>query len=128
MGMAIDVMDGGLREDFGFEHLAWFYSGRRGVHCWVCDDKARKLSNEARSAVATYFEVRVFIKLHVPMPFMNFLSLLIPHSSNTRSIWELIRTRTIIFRVHSILHYLVPTKSLNHNSSKVSYPQKDMAS
>ena len=59
MGMAIDVMDGGLREDFGFEHLAWFYSGRRGVHCWVCDDKARKLSNEARSAVATYFEVRV---------------------------------------------------------------------
>lgn len=59
MGMAIDVMDGGLREDFGFEHLAWFYSGRRGVHCWVCDDKARKLSNEARSAVATYFEVNL---------------------------------------------------------------------
>ena len=57
MGMAVEVMDGGLRNDFGFEHLAWFYSGRRGVHCWVCDDKARKLSNEARSAVATYFEV-----------------------------------------------------------------------
>lgn len=59
MGMAIEVMDGGLREDFGFEHVAWFYSGRRGVHCWVCDDKARKLTNEARSAVATYFEVNL---------------------------------------------------------------------
>ena len=59
MGMAIEVMDEGLRKDFGFEHLAWFYSGRRGVHCWVCDDKARKLTNEARSAVATYFEVSV---------------------------------------------------------------------
>lgn len=59
MGMAVEVMDEGLRSDFGFEHVAWFYSGRRGVHCWVCDDKARKLSNEARSAVATYFEVRL---------------------------------------------------------------------
>jgi DNA primase small subunit len=62
MGMAIKVMDEGLKTDFAFEHVAWFYSGRRGVHCWVCDDKARKLTNEARSAVASYFEVclRVF--------------------------------------------------------------------
>lgn len=58
MTMAIKVMDCGLREDFGFKHIAWFYSGRRGVHAWVCDEEARKLSNEARSAVANYFEVR----------------------------------------------------------------------
>lgn len=57
MTMAVKVMDQGLREDFGFEHIAWFYSGRRGVHAWVCDESARLLSNEARSAVATYFEV-----------------------------------------------------------------------
>jgi len=59
MGMAMEVMNEGLRNDFGFEHVAWFYSGRRGVHCWVCDDGARKLTNEARSAVATYFEVNL---------------------------------------------------------------------
>ena len=57
MGMAMEVMDEGLKNDFGFQHVSWFYSGRRGVHCWVCDDSARKLTNEARSAVATYFEV-----------------------------------------------------------------------
>jgi DNA primase small subunit len=57
MNMAIKVMDVGLREDFGFKHIAWFYSGRRGVHAWICDEKARTLSNEARSAVAAYFEV-----------------------------------------------------------------------
>jgi DNA primase small subunit len=55
MTMAIKVMDKGLRDDFGFKDLLWIYSGRRGVHCWVCDDDARSLSNEARTAVAHYF-------------------------------------------------------------------------
>lgn len=57
---AMKVMDQGLREDFGFKHIAWFYSGRRGVHCWVADEQARQLSNEGRSAVAEYFQVRIW--------------------------------------------------------------------
>lgn len=50
-------MDAGLRQDFGFKHILWIYSGRRGVHCWVADDAARALTNEGRSAVADYFGV-----------------------------------------------------------------------
>jgi DNA primase small subunit len=57
MTMAVKVMDEGLRDDFGFEHIGWFYSGRRGVHCWVCDESARELTDAGRSAVASYFEV-----------------------------------------------------------------------
>ncbi|PUZ39459.1 hypothetical protein GQ55_9G311800 [Panicum hallii var. hallii] len=57
MTIAIKILDTSLRDDFGFNHILWVYSGRRGVHCWVCDSKARKLSNEQRAAVADYFRV-----------------------------------------------------------------------
>ena len=57
MTISIKIIDQILRNDFGFQHLLWVYSGRRGVHCWICDDRARKLSADARKALVSYVEV-----------------------------------------------------------------------
>jgi DNA primase small subunit len=57
MTMAIKVVDVALRDDFGFKHIMWVYSGRRGVHAWVCDKKARTMDDQKRRAVAGYLEV-----------------------------------------------------------------------
>ncbi len=55
--MAIRVVDIALRDDFGFKHIIWVYSGRRGAHAWVCDKKARVMDDQKRRALAGYMEV-----------------------------------------------------------------------
>lgn len=55
--MSIKVVDTALREDFGFEHIMWVYSGRRGAHAWVCDPRARNLPDDRRRAIAGYLEL-----------------------------------------------------------------------
>ncbi|GAB0493353.1 hypothetical protein MMPV_004634 [Pyropia vietnamensis] len=58
MATAVRIIDTALAEDFGFRHRLWVYSGRRGVHCWVADARARRLSNESRGAVAEFLGLR----------------------------------------------------------------------
>eukprot|EP00178_Gracilaria_changii_P013564 TRINITY_DN3829_c0_g2_i2.p1 TRINITY_DN3829_c0_g2~~TRINITY_DN3829_c0_g2_i2.p1 ORF type:complete len:461 (+),score=143.77 TRINITY_DN3829_c0_g2_i2:458-1840(+) len=58
MALAARVIDDTLRQDFGFRNILWVYSGRRGIHCWVGDQRARQLSNEQRAALVEYVQLR----------------------------------------------------------------------
>ncbi len=51
---AYEVLERLLAKCFGFQHILWVFSGRRGIHAWVCDKKARDLDNKNRRAVTEY--------------------------------------------------------------------------
>jgi DNA primase small subunit len=44
-------------EDFGYRHLLWVYSGRRGIHLWISDKEAMDLTDDQRRAIVQYIEV-----------------------------------------------------------------------
>ncbi|KAK4685798.1 hypothetical protein P7C73_g4340, partial [Tremellales sp. Uapishka_1] len=54
---AVKVLDHTLRETFGFRHLLWVYSGRRGIHCWISDQAALDLNDNQRKAMVTFLDV-----------------------------------------------------------------------
>jgi DNA primase small subunit len=53
----IKVLNSVLREDFGFEHLLFVFSGNRGGHCWVSDAAARNMTDEERKATIDYINL-----------------------------------------------------------------------
>ena len=59
MAVATEVLDDILRTGFGFKSLLWVFSGRRGIHCWVCDEHARSMNNELRASITEYINIGV---------------------------------------------------------------------
>lgn len=57
MTIGAKILHSILTKEFGFKHLLFVFSGRRGFHCWVCDHEARHLNNDARRAIADYFAI-----------------------------------------------------------------------
>ncbi|NXI96718.1 PRI1 primase, partial [Psophia crepitans] len=65
-------------EDLGVRHRLWVYSGRRGVHCWVCDDAVRKWSPALRAAAVEYLtvvKVETVKKVNLSEPIHPFIRL-----------------------------------------------------
>ena len=53
--VGMEVLKFLLQDAFGFKETFVFYSGRRGAHLYVVDERAVQMSDEARSAVASFF-------------------------------------------------------------------------
>ena len=79
MYMAIETINTALHDDFQFQHIQWFYSGRRGIHGWVCDDAAKTLTDHGRTAIANYLTVRgnyiLYIYIYINM--LRFVSVFV---------------------------------------------------
>jgi DNA primase small subunit len=56
---AYKVLEPSLQQDFGFKNILWVFSGRRGVHAWVCDERARVMDNSIRASVTEYLSLAI---------------------------------------------------------------------
>ncbi|KNH05320.1 DNA primase small subunit [Perkinsela sp. CCAP 1560/4] len=57
MAAAVRTLSDIIRTELGFSQFFWVYSGRRGIHCWVCDEGARNLTDAERAAIVNYINV-----------------------------------------------------------------------
>ncbi|KEG10229.1 DNA primase small subunit [Trypanosoma grayi] len=57
MACAAHVLRTVLEEDFGFHYILPVFSGRRGIHLWVCDKRACKMHDDERTALVGYMTV-----------------------------------------------------------------------
>ncbi len=64
---AYEVLKNILNNAFGFKHILWVFSGRRGIHAWVCDKKAKLMNAAIRKSVTEY------LNFSVNNPKINFL-------------------------------------------------------
>lgn len=55
--VAVGVLGDVLRTALGFRRLLFVFSGRRGVHCWVADERARRLDDAQRAAIVALLQL-----------------------------------------------------------------------
>lgn len=54
MQCAVEVMTFALETCFALKGIVWVFSGRRGVHCWVFDERVSKFSSRGRAAILAF--------------------------------------------------------------------------
>jgi len=76
MTCAIEVLELALKKYFGLENRLWVFSGRRGIHCWVCDPGVTKYDGRIRTAIIKFLHTytgndRSGIKVDLARPYNN---------------------------------------------------------
>lgn len=55
--IAMKIINIALENDFGFKNYIWIFSGRRGAHCWISDQRAMQLNYLERKNILDYLNV-----------------------------------------------------------------------
>lgn len=111
MTCAAEVLKYFLEEDFSFQYILPVFSGRRGIHLWVCDKRARQMTDDERSALVGY--------LTVVAP-KTMKSSVIVDLANHRSIHPSIRRVYASFMNDSFLRLFVESSPQNPNNIRSS--------
>lgn len=92
-----ELIDQALREDFGFKHILWVFSGRRGAHCWVSDQKVRNLGDPVRKSIIDYLDVLKSTKISVGnLTLLNIKKPFHPHVQRSFDILKLNFVKVIL--------------------------------
>ena len=88
--IGVQFYDNILHDHFGFNNVQWFFSGRRGVHCWIFDKNAIHLDKMTRAAIIDYMSLQEqsFKKLNVQLQ-RTILTTLVPCFFKLASLEEL---------------------------------------
>jgi len=56
---AYEVLKVILNQAFGFKHILWVFSGRRGLHAWVCDKEAKIMTKKVRKSITEFLNFTI---------------------------------------------------------------------
>lgn len=63
--VSVELLNYILKEELGFKNLAFVFSGRRGLHCWVNDGSSKNYNSIIRGNIVKYFEIVVDKKIYL---------------------------------------------------------------
>ena len=74
MSCAMKCLNKIFRDNFGFKDILTVFSGRRGVHFWICDSKAISLESKVRKSIVQYLNIIELLdsnKISNPTPLIS---------------------------------------------------------
>lgn len=57
INLAIVVLTDIFENDFAYTKQIWFFSGKKGAHGWICDDRTKRLDDEGRSHLTNFLQI-----------------------------------------------------------------------
>ncbi len=115
---AVTVSEYLLSNYFDYHKILWVFSGRRGIHGWVCDEEATKLSKEERSSLISFLSFLVIEGSVMPKVYRKKASVN-PNHLTAIKVAAILIEKGFLFDVFLNQHLLTTKKGIGYLSSVV---------